>query len=222
MDQNLLKVVLPSNWNCAGYQQLNPFHQHVVVCAAPQFKIMTVPYDNNTTIETVLGSDKDWSRPAVRVDIANLRGQRLLRVVGLHLKAGPDFSLERFRQMQMVAADLKSQPGVPTVVLGDMNTFQVNETRQRQADAIRLQAALQQGDSSFRLLAHKEAFTYRSPRHRSQFDQIYYNSQVQPLAPLDVFDVCNQTQDGKGYFNFNFYYENVSDHCPIKTIVRIP
>ncbi len=221
VDQNLLKAILPANWTCAGYQHLNPYHQHVVICAAPQFKILTVPYDNNTVIETVLGEDKDWSRPGVRIDIANQQGQRLLRVVGLHLKSAPNFSSERVRQMQMVAQDLRNQPGVPTIILGDMNTFPIADTHQSQPDALLLQGALQQIDPSFKLLAHKEAYTFRSPRNKAQFDQIYYNGAVQPLAPPSVFAVCNEKQNGSGYLDINYYYNNVSDHCPVKTVVRL-
>ena len=68
---------------------------------------------------------------------------------------------------------------------------------------------------------HKEPYTYRSPQHRSQFDHIYYNGPVKVVRGPDVFDVCSQTVNGKGYLNFEYYYENVTDHCAVKAVIQI-
>lgn len=220
VDLNLLNTILPAHWNCAGYRHPNPHHQHIAICAAPQFKISKVPYDSNTTIEQV-ATDNIWSRPAVRIDISNRLGRPFLRVVGLHLKSAPNFSDERYRQMTVIAQDLRQGGKVPTLLVGDANSYSAQQTGRPQSDVERMTRALKAVDTSFQHLEHQEMYTFRSPRFQSQFDQIFFNSGVKPLRGPDVFDVCNNDGLGSGYLNFKYYYANVSDHCPVKTVLQI-
>lgn len=221
VDIDALRLILPANWSCDGYRHANKLHQHVVVCASPLYRIVNVPYDGNKIIEGV-ASDTTWSRPAVRADITDRMGRRILRVVGVHLKSAPNFSMERQRQMNVIGQDLRQTTSpIATVILGDMNSFLRKETGQPLDDADLLERILKTSDPSFVHLPHKEPFTYRSAQHRSQFDHIYYNKGVTVLRGPDVFDVCSQTKDGAGYLNFAYYLENVSDHCPVKAIIQV-
>lgn len=220
VDLVALQRILPPNWTCDGYKSSNIHHQHVVLCVSPLFRIANVPYDQNKVIEAV-ASDLVWSRPAVRADIVDRTGKRFLRVVGLHLKAAPNFSIERQRQIKVIAQDLRSSPSVPTILLGDMNTYSAKETGQAFDDVVLIERILKQADPSFVHLKHKEPYTFRSPQHRSQFDQIYFNGPIKVVKGPDVFDVCSQTVNGSGYLDFAYYYENVTDHCPVKAILQI-
>ncbi len=220
VDLNALKLILPPNWICDGYRHPNLHHQHVVLCVSPIYRIVNVPYDNNKLIEEV-ATDNTWSRPAVRADVVDLTGKRILRVVGVHLKAQPNFSQERQRQMTVIANDLRKGTRIPTILLGDMNTYPVKDSGQQFDDVVLLERILKQVDPTIYHLNHKEPFTFRSQQHRSQFDQIYANGFVKLLKGPDVFDVCSQTVDGPGYLNFKYYYENVTDHCAVKAILQI-
>lgn len=220
VDLTALRTILPINWTCDGYKSANIHHQHVVLCVSPLFRIVNVPHDRNKVIEAV-ASDAVWSRPAIRADITDLKGRRFLRVVGLHLKAAPNFSLERQRQMKVIAQDLRMSAAIPTILLGDMNTYSAKETGQLFDDVVLLEKILKQTDPTFVHLKHKEPFTFRSPQHRSQFDQIYFNGPIKLVNGPDVFDVCSQTVNGTGYLDFKYYYENVTDHCPVKAILQI-
>lgn len=222
VDVNLLKSVLPTGWTCMSYSTPNKSHQHVAICASPKYQLLKVPYDNNSTIEAV-ATDPQWSRPAVRVDLADLKGNRLLRMVGVHFKAMPGFSRERIRQMGAIATDLSQGPKVPTIILGDMNTFETDETRLKQDDIELLGTALAQKDPTFTYLSHSVPYTFRSPQHRSQFDQMFVNNGVRVIKAPKVFAVCSATRNAaSGYMNFDYYYKNVSDHCPVQVRVAVP
>lgn len=220
VDLKALRTILPPNWSCDGYAHANVHHQHVMLCVSPLYKIANVPYDRDKVIEGV-ASDAVWSRPGVRADILDRTGKRFLRVVGLHLKSAPNFSLERQRQMRVVAQDLKSSAQVPTVLMGDLNTYSAKETKQLFDDVVLFERILKQVDPSFVHLKHNEPYTYRSLQHRSQFDHIYYNGLVKVVKGPDVFDVCSQTVNGSGYLDFAYYYENVTDHCAVKAVLQV-
>ncbi len=220
VDLNALRTILPPNWSCDGYRHQNKYHQHVVVCVSPIYRIVNVPYDRNMIIEEV-ASDAVWSRPAVRADIVDRSGNRVLRVVGTHLKSAPNFAAERVRQMKVIAQDLRKGTMIPTIVLGDMNSYAANQTGQKLDDAVLLERTLQLVDPTFVHLKHKEPYTYRSADHKSQFDHMYFNRGIKVLKGPDVFNVCSQTVDGQGYLNFKYYLANVSDHCAVKAIIQV-
>lgn len=220
VDLRALQAILPPNWSCDGYRHTNPHHQHVVICASPLYRIVNVPYDNNKLVEEV-ATDNTWSRPAVRADIVDRTGKRILRLVGVHLKSAPEFSKERQRQVSVIAADLRKGPMIPTLLTGDFNSFPGKDSGQGFDDVLLFEKILQQMDPTMVHLKHKEPFTFRSPQHRSQFDQIYFNRGVKLVKGPDVWDVCSQTVDGQGYLNFKYYYENVTDHCAVKAIIQV-
>jgi endonuclease/exonuclease/phosphatase family metal-dependent hydrolase len=220
VDLNALRQILPPNWSCDGYKSANIHHQHVVLCVSPLYRIVNVPHDRDKVIEAV-ATDAVWSRPGVRADIVDRTGKRFLRVVALHLKAAPDFSLERQRQMKVIAQDLRMSPTIPTVLLGDLNSYSAKETGQVFDDVDLFERILKQSDPTFVHLKHKKPFTFRSHQHRSQFDHIYFNRPITVVSGPDVFNVCSQTTNGTGYYDFNYYYENVTDHCAVKAILQI-
>lgn len=220
VDVAMLKQTLPAGWNCISYQHRNPHHQKVAICASPKFKFMPVPYDRDPTIEEI-AIDPEWGRPGVRADLADASGKRLLRIVALHLKSAPEFTKDRVYQMQVAAKDLGRDRPVPTLVLGDMNTFWPKDTNQRYPDVNYLENELRKFDQSFRHIPHTEEFTFRSHKFYSQFDHIFINGQVKLVSGPSVFRVCNQKRDGTGYYKFDFYYENVSDHCPVKARIAL-
>ena len=221
VDQDLLMRALPRGWNCVGYKHAEPRHQHVMLCASTKYKLVPVPYDDNAIIEDVAMANRGL-RPAVRVDLADANGKRLLRIIAVHLKAMPAESKKRAEQASLIAKDLSSDNKVPTVIMGDMNTYFPAQTRLPQSDLDIIETQLDRFDTSFHYLKHKDQYTYRTDRYRSQFDQVFINDQVRVVAGPEVFSVCNATKDGDGYMNFAYYYEFISNHCPVRVQLAVP
>lgn len=219
----LLQSVMPRGWNCISYPHQNESHQRVAFCASANFRFMNVPYDNNTAIEEV-ASDGQWSRPALRVDLVNAKGQRVVRLVGVHLKAMLDFSAERIRQTKAIADDLRQSHPVPTILTGDFNTFWWQQTKNEKDDIEYITAEMKKADATFTRLRAQDIYTYRSYRYRSQFDHFLVNGGVTVVAGPEIFAVCNQGkgEDGDGFLNFPYYYKFISDHCPVRIRVEVP
>lgn len=209
--------ILPPNWQCISYAHPEPKHQHVVLCASPAISLTKVSYDNNFTIEEVTAGNPNL-RPAMRVDIVERRTNRnLFTIVGVHLKAMPDQTALRVAQTQQISKDLAQIPANrPVVVTGDFNTFAKADTQLPEDDTELLLKALNSVAKGFLRVPHKpNTFTFRSPQFRNQLDHFYVRGTMRVTAIPDVFPVCSAEKDGSGYMNFDFYYKNVSDHCPV-------
>ena len=221
-DVKLLKKILPKGWSCASYAHENRSHQKIAICASPAYKLVKVPYDDNMTIEEVAqANDKQWSRPALRIDLADLDGNRIARFVGVHLKAMPFYSFERARQMKVIADDLARDRSLPVIVAGDMNTYLKDQTKRSADDVDFLTFLLRRSDKGFRHVKLPGEYTFRSPRYRSAFDHVMVNGLVK-TSGTQIFTVCNRVRDGVGFLNFKYYYEYVSDHCPVRVKLKVP
>ncbi len=224
VDLATLKQILPPTWQCVGYKHPMENHQHVAVCAAKALVLDKVPYDTNFVIEEV-AAESPRMRPAVRVDVKERKTRRtLFTLVGVHLKAMPNETARRISQAVAISKDLMKIPAqVPVVITGDFNVYEKADTGLKQDDIDLIQRALNAGTRGIAHVPHKpNAKTFRSERYRNQFDQFYVRGPIQVAENPFVFPVCAATLDGPGYFNFDFYYKNVSDHCPaaIQVIVR--
>lgn len=221
VDLTALKKVLPKGWTCASYLHTYKEHQHVAVCVSPSYKLAMVPYDNDTVINETAYYDAERGRPAVRVDVIDKSGTRILRVVGVHLKSAPNFALLRLKQVGMIGRDLKSDINIPTVVMGDFNSFSAKETGLEKNDTELIGYQLNQSGSGFRHVPHKAQYTYKNGRVVGQFDHFYVNRLVKAASTPEVFAVCNAVKDGAGYKNHSHYLRYVSDHCPVKIKIQL-
>ncbi len=219
VDFEALKLVLPKGWTCASYLHPNPLHQHVVVCVSPAYKLAMVPYDNDGLINELAYYDADRARPAVRVDVVDKSGAKILRVVGVHLKSAPHFALLRLKQVGMIAQDLKNDPNIPMVVMGDFNTFSAKQTGLEKDDVELIGHQLNQSGGGFRRIGHSN-YTYRNGSQRGQFDHFYVNRLVTATTVPEAFSVCSNVRDGAGYKNAKHYLRYVSDHCPVRMKIK--
>lgn len=217
----LLKL-LPAKWNCQTYDNPEPTHQHVVLCASEKYKLKLVDYDTNNTIETV-AINGDKSRPAVRMNVTNVQGKVLFALVGVHLKAYPEESKTREFQAGEIAKDLsRLDSDIPVVITGDFNTYPAEKTGGIENDIDLLESSLNQMGAEFIHVPMIEENTYRSGRYGSQFDHYYVKGDMNLVTAPDVYDVCNSTSNGQGFMNLSYYNKNVSDHCPVKLKISIP
>lgn len=219
VDFAALKRVLPKGWTCASYIHPYALHQHVAVCASPEYKLALVPYDNDGLINELAYYDAERARPAVRVDVVDKNNNRILRVVGVHLKSAPNFALLRLKQVGMIGRDLKNDPNIPMVVMGDFNSFKAKETGLDKDDVELIGHQLNQSGAGFRQIA-QSGFTYRNGSQRGQFDHFYVNRLVTATSVPEAFSVCTNLRDGAGYKNAKHYLRYVSDHCPVRMKIR--
>lgn len=209
--------ILPKGWQCISYLHNQPTHQHVVVCGSPVVTLGKVNYDDNYTIEEAQAGNPNL-RPAMRLDIIEKKSKRnLFTVVGVHLKAMPDQTALRVQQAAAISKDLARLPAKrPIIITGDMNTFTKAETKLPQDDVDLLLKAFNSSSTGVLRVPHKpNTFTFRSPEYRNQLDHFYVRGAMRVTVLPDVFPLCSATQNGSGYMNFEFYYKNVSDHCPV-------
>lgn len=222
VDVPRLVKLLPAKWTCQSYDNPEPTHQHVVLCASEKYKLRLVDYDINNTIETV-AINGNKSRPAVRVYVTNLQGKILFALVGVHLKAYPEESKTREFQAGEIAKDLaRLNPSIPVLITGDFNTYPADQNGESEHDIDILEASLNQLNAGFQHVPMIEKYTYRSGNYKSQFDHFYVRGALQVLSKPDVYDICNATSNGQAFMNISFYNKNVSDHCPVKMTVTIP
>lgn len=220
VDTAELKSLLPFGWTCSTYDHQSETHQHVMICASQNFKLERVPYDNNNIIEDVTLAFEN-SRPAVRVDVLDRNNRRLIRVAAVHLKAAPHFSKTREAQILEVGKDLKlSNSTIPTVLMGDMNSYPKNLTKRDQDDLVIFERTMKKTDTSFRSVDLKDKHTFRSEKTKGQYDHVFINKNLKVVGTPKIFEVCNQSAEGEGYLNHKFYSTMISDHCPLTVTVQ--
>lgn len=210
VDKNTLKTSLLKNkYECHSYDH-NRSHQFVVICHKKHLSFRKGNNDNNMIWEDVaMGS----LRPAVHGILSLKGGRDLAHIVALHLKAMPDQSTRRLAQADLLARNVRDRgDNLPVVVLGDLNTYESdieNITELFQNQGIDIQAV----DGSYE-------YTYRSDRYRNKLDWIMVTSNAEVLEETRVDGPCNTTwRSDTRYDNLSFYNTNVSDHCPLTTVI---
>ena len=224
VDVPRLQRLLPAGWSCITYSHTNPKHQFVVLCAANRFSFQRSAHDTNYAIESVAINDTK-SRPALRADLVErATGRKVLRLIAVHLKAYPAESDTREMQSKKIAADIASaNEYLPTVIVGDFNTYTAAQTGESRDDIERIEDGLAEAKvgKSIRHVPHRELYTYRSGNGRSQLDQYYLTEDLRPSGAPAVFSICNSNQAGGGFADPEYYYDMVSDHCPVALTVQL-
>lgn len=216
--ERLQREVLPQGWQCFTYDHSEPSHQHVVVCHSNEFQSRRESSDNNDIIDdTAIPTER--ARPALTRILTDKKGRDVLRVVDVHLKSQPEESLTRVEQVKRISAYLKGvdNPEVPVLILGDFNTFPANQNGQNKSD-VELMSEIFDSERLGLVRAEHSKYTYRNRERRTQLDQIWYDTKLKAIQSVEVLGVCNQSKkedSGNGYSNPKYYYDKVSDHCPV-------
>jgi hypothetical protein len=211
--ERLEKNVLAGGWKCKTYHSPNMKHQHVGMCLRPGLQFMSEPSDDNDIIDQV-ASDLERSRPALHLIVANERNKPLFRLIGVHLKAAPDFSNVRLEQAKQIADYIQSlKSNLPIVITGDFNTYSKADTRQNMDDdemisRIWSPLGLSQTVGNY--------FTYKTPKYSSHFDRFWVSSNVRVVSLPISQPECQYRQNNPSELNkIKEYNRDISDHCPV-------
>lgn len=214
MDVPRFTKILPAGWACITYDHTAP-HQYVLLCHSSRFNFKREPTDDNDVIDDVSGPKKSL-RPAVTAIVTDLKGNTLFRMVGVHLKALPNFSKTRIEQAEIISRYLEKvqDPSIPVVMAGDFNTYKTDLNGQAENDVDLIQKKLDEANLKLSHLPN-DLFTFRTNWGQSQFDQFYVSYSLISKKPLQIFEVCNAAIPGEGVMNLEFYNKLISDHCPV-------
>lgn len=215
VDVPRLKNILPSQWQCLSYPAPYEGHQHVVLCHSPRFKFMREPTDNNDIIDEVAGERGTW-RPALTSIVTDVSGKKLFRIVGVHLKALPEYSKARVAQAEMIAGYLEKlkSSNLPVVIAGDFNTFKVPDNNETVNDKELILSSFNAARLDMSLVPN-DLFTFRNSYGQAQFDH-FYLSEAFKVKSLKIFEVCNSSIiNDAGNLDLTLYNKNISDHCPV-------
>jgi len=196
-DPDMLMNVF-KNLDCFTYEMQSSRHQFVVMCAKEgTLKSFTVNH------EVRLG--KNGLRAAL-VGNFEFKDKSKLKVVGLHLKAGPEDTRTRLGQITQLQPSLIED--VPTLIIGDMNTYRASRTGLEKDDAFLI------GE---RLVGFEEAFN-TVPTYLNFGGRVFDRAWGRGLENLsaEVHGPCSG-DDGASLYTMRDYYKYfVSDHCALQ------
>lgn len=221
--ERLERKVLPAGWSCLSYDHPNPKHQHVVLCHGPNIDFVNDPNDDNNIIEEA-SLDPEKSRPALHILLRSKKAGIFGRIIAVHLKAYPQETQKRLDQAGVIGKTLKEwqKDGIPTVILGDFNTYPKTDNGQSADDITLIDRVFKNNKTNWQHIDHTAKSTYRKKQNRGQFDQIWTSTTVSHTGAPKVWRACNQDSTAKGFENIEYYNENVSDHCPVTVDLNFP
>lgn len=222
VDVPRLKKLLPVGWDCLSYDHSDVKHLHVMLCHSPAYRFSKEPTDDNYLIDEVAGP-KGNLRPAVTAIVTNLKGNALFRMVGVHLKALPEYSKARVAQTEIIAnylGKLKNS-NLPVVIAGDFNTFSAPQNQETENDTDLILKTLNAQQLDMKIIANP-FFTFRNSYGQGLFDHFYLSDGLSASRPLKIFDICNAaTTTGTGTLDLAYYNKNISDHCPVSAEISL-
>lgn len=219
VDVPRLKSLLPSGWDCISYENPSPTHQHVVLCHSPKYAFEKEPTDNNFLIDEVSG-EKGTLRPAVTAIVTDLKGNKLFRLVGVHLKASPTYSTTRVAQAKIISDYLEKlkSSNLPVVITGDFNTYSMTTNGETEDDTKLILKAFNERALDMKRIPN-DLFTFRSSYgYSGHFDHFYMSNSLTATKPLKIYEVCNAEITNEELVNYN---TNISDHCPVTAEIAL-
>ncbi len=210
------KNLLPNGWKCLSYDHADSKHQHVVLCHRPGLQFSREPSDDNDIIDDVARDER--SRPALHLIVSDDKGKAITRVIGVHLKAFPNYAVTRYSQAKKIGLYLQSvaDTSLPVVVLGDFNTYPAQTNGKDQDDSLNIQTVFNKYQPGMKEVTGSFANSYRTPKLGSHFDRIYRSANTSAVSQATAYSICNSS-DRTAIASYN---ETISDHCPVSATIR--
>jgi endonuclease/exonuclease/phosphatase family metal-dependent hydrolase len=211
------KNLLPAGWGCESYQHASEKHQHVVLCHRAGLQFNREPSDDNDIIDVVAGND-GHSRPALHLIVSDSSGRPITRVIGVHLKAFPNYAVMRYSQAKKIGMYLQTvaDTNLPVVILGDFNTYPAKTNGKDDDDALNIQTVLNKYQKGMSEVKGKFINSYRTAKLGSYFDRIYRSANVSVVNEASAYSACNS----KDVSVIAAYNETISDHCPVSATLK--
>jgi len=207
----LEKNLLQNRYKCHSYNHNNRGHQHVVICVRHGLTFKIAYDDDNYAYENVALARL---RPAVHGILVNAHGRELAHIVAVHLKAMPNDSPIRIEQVRLLAENLSNRGDeLPLILLGDLNSY---------GNDIETFTGLFDESGVNLWPLEMPYYTYRTSRYKSVFDWVMVSNSIEQLAPVKVSGPCNDSwESGTAFDNLSYFNQNVSDHCPVSTVLDL-
>jgi hypothetical protein len=201
-DPDMLMNVF-SNLECFTYTMKSSRHQFVVMCSKKgDLKKMSVNHDVR------LG--KSGLRAALIGDF-EFKDKSNLKVVGLHLKAGREDTRTRVAQMIQLQSSLTTD--VPTLIIGDVNTYKTEQTGLEKNDSVLISEKLVGFNEALNTLPTYMGFGGRT------FDRAWGKGLKNLSAK--VYGPCGESKEDSLYVLEDYYKYFVSDHCALQVEFQV-
>lgn len=214
-----LAALLFPRMDCVTYSGQWDRHQHTMICYNNK-KFHAEKYDTDYIIPEVnLGSG--GQRPATQAKICRIHGKCFLQVLGVHLAAGRK-TQKRMEQVQYIKNALVKQDNpLPTIILGDFNSYSIEQTGFEKSDMGFFEDILSDQHQQFRSVT-RGIGTYNSGERARNYDHIVISHEIKVLKRWG-YQACqaqvNMNERFVPYFSFRRYF---SDHCPVTAELKIP
>ena len=211
-----INQVMAGFMKCKSYDHDYELHQHVVICYKPKYNFETLKLQGEFTFpleNTISGK----SRPAVHGVLKDSKNNKLLYLLGVHLKAFPQETDIRLSQSQSIANQLKNNSeGLPVVVFGDFNTHIKKLTERQNDDWVEINQLFKDNLVELKHVNNKNEFTFRESHRGFHLDHFWISNNTFARSGAKVWKACNLRDREARRFNvLSFYNRFISDHCPV-------
>ena len=204
---------------CVSYRHEQFNHQHLMICHKKSLEI--IPEEGDDDFNFPLLENRPYLRPAIYGKIIDRYSKKpLIHLIGLHLKAGPDSTALRLKQIKSLRDRVKEyrKSELPLVIAGDLNTYAGDENGKSDLELIG--EALAPLNMSRRTSDYD--YTYRGNSYGNSFDHFFVTKGVETKY-TDVWRACGRSiPKSKRLENLSWYKRFISDHCPVSLRVEIP
>lgn len=215
-----LKALLPQH-TCTSYDHESPKHQHVMICVKKPYKLIKERSDSNFIFEDISSPIKNGKlRPAVHGVLIDKNKRPIAHLIAVHLKAEPPETATRLIQANLLKKhvdEFKDQ--LPVIMLGDFNTHLQKDTGLKKDDYVAMDEIFSAGKNTLKHIPNTQ-LTFRDPKHYFQLDHVWTSAGIK-TSDLIVYPICQKEASGEGFMNPDFYFKEISDHCPISFSAEI-
>lgn len=215
--------LLNTKIKCLAYDDRGRAHQYVLTCynsdkVEPIISSQDL-FDKDRAI--LVSQPKDRLRDVLAVPFKCKKTNHIVNTYNLHLKAGIDQAERRKEQTLMFVTELKNK-NISTkeslVIGGDFNSYK-RKIKNVEINEIDFFLELSK-NNGFDFFTQKDkpttlAFTQKT------FDYLMINTE-KTIKEYKVHPVCDKSPKAASQFeDFLFYKENISDHCPVTTVLEL-
>lgn len=215
-----LEKVLGQDFQCLTTRQQGSSFQYVVTCY-DSLQLQAINTNEQETFASDRSLDISFGQYGLRnalhlVFAIKQSPKRQIQTINLHLRAQPDHSQFRIRQMSALFDHIQQMSLASTalVIGGDFNSYTKSSNGQTKDDIyLFLDESDQKGLILYTEFGLPTHLSYRSER----FFDYFLVSNPDWLSSYDLFPACTvmASAEVESYKNQAYYKKFISDHCPL-------